>query len=80
MENEKKLDENSGHEHKEHHLLSDIIKNVDTHFPLSGGETDEDLDEAIESTTDEDNENADSPDVTEREHLDTNFPLSGGTQ
>lgn len=75
MNNEKNVNENSASQQQEHNLLSDFLKNIDTNFPLSGGETDEDLDESIESVSDDDD-----TDISEREHLDTNFPLSGGTQ
>jgi len=78
MSNEKILNESSGKNEKEHNILSDALDHIDTNFPLSGGETEEDFDESIESLgTDE---KGDDSDITEREHLDTNFPLSGGTQ
>lgn len=44
---------------------------LDTEFPLSGGETEEDF-----SGGDEEDE--DDSDISSREHLDDNFPLSGG--
>jgi len=50
--------------------LDDALGQLNTDFPLSGAETEEDFEE-----TDDSNE-----DVTEREHLDTNFPLSGGSE
>lgn len=65
---------------EEHNMLSDMLHNIDTNFPLSGGETDDDLEEAIESLEDDITPSGDTDDFADREHLDTNFPLSGGTQ
>lgn len=78
MNNEKNLNKSSGNNEKEHSILSDALKHIDSNFPLSGGESEEDFDEAVDSL-DSDEDDSES-DITEREHLDTNFPLSGGTQ
>ncbi len=71
--------ENSGTPEKPHKSwLGEIIEKIehkiegiDTDFPLSGAETDEDLDESIESIEDDINEEVDKI-------KDTDFPLSGG--
>ena len=58
--NEKKVDDD------------DFMKNLDTEYPLSGGEEDEDME------TDEDMEDDEEDDEEFKESLDTEFPLSGG--
>lgn len=78
MNNEKKLNESSGNDEQEHSILSDALKHINTNFPLSGGESEEDFEEAVDSLDSDEDDN--DSDITEREHLDTNFPLSGGTQ
>ncbi len=45
---------------------------LDTEFPLSGGETEEDLRSGSDDNDDDDD------DFASREHLEDNFPLSGG--
>ncbi len=55
-------------------FIKNEINGLNTHFPLSGGETEEDM-----GTNDVDEDDIDEEeDVADREHLDTNFPLSGG--
>ena len=74
-------------EPKHHHsLLENIvekIQNLDSEFPLSGGETEEDLDRVEHAGKDKDGHS----DENKEEHhkktsffddLDTEFPLSGG--
>jgi len=53
---------------------------IDTEFPLSGGETEEDWKQATEDVTENDDElEDDEADQAEFERrLDTEFPLSGG--
>ena len=58
--NEKKVDDD------------DFMKNLDTVYPLSGGEEDDDME------TDEDMEDDEEDDEEFKESLDTEFPLSGG--
>ncbi len=50
--------------------LERALERLNTEFPLSGAETEEDF-----SIGDDES----SEDTTEREHLNSNFPLSGGT-
>ncbi len=65
--------ENKGNKNARHHgilgAIDEAINQLNTDFPLSGGETEEDfgLPDEIEE------------DAVKKEHLDTNFPLSGGT-
>ena len=59
--NEKKVDDD------------DFIKNLDTEYPLSGGEADDD-----DLETDEHMEDDEEDDEEFKESLDTEFPLSGG--
>jgi hypothetical protein len=70
---------NNPEEHTEEHKswLQKALEQADTDFPLSGGETDEDLDDGAEED--------DAAEDTKDEHkssflddLDTDFPLSGG--
>ncbi len=64
---------------KRHHTLmeelGETFSKLDTEFPLSGGETDEDLEQALE-------DDGKKPENHERtsfvSDLDTEFPLSGG--
>ncbi len=48
--------------------INDDLKKANTEFPLSGGETDEDLDKAL----------SDDEKTSFFDDLDTEFPLSGG--
>jgi len=66
---------------KQHHhtLMEDIretFEKLDTEFPLSGGETDEDLDKVTH--TGENDKGKDHPKTSFFDDLDTEFPLSGG--
>lgn len=55
------------------HMEEKLFKQqLDTEFPLSGGETDEELDESLEALK----EDIAGKDL--KKHLDTDFPLSGG--
>ncbi len=61
----------AGNDPKHHSWIDDItddLKKVNTEFPLSGGETDEDLDKAL----------TDDEKTSFFDDLDTEFPLSGG--
>ena len=55
----------------------EFIQNLDTSFPLSGGENDEDLENDEDEDNDKD-ENDDEDDEEFKENLETEFPLSGG--
>ena len=48
----------------------EFIKNLDTEYPLSGGENEDDTDEGEETEEETDEEFT--------KHIDTEFPLSGG--
>jgi hypothetical protein len=83
-------------DHPEHHTwlqsLAEKIHNLDTEFPLSGGETDEDLERATHVDEEPINEDKNEPPAGEDphkqhhlfeqdvKHLDTDFPLSGGEE
>lgn len=60
----------------------EFFRNLDTEFPLSGGETDDDDTDENEQDNDEDEKEEDDEDEKEDEEfkhqLDTEFPLSGG--
>jgi hypothetical protein len=64
--------ENKNHSEPHHHgileIIDEAISQLNTDFPLSGAETEEDL--SINSDLDEK--------IVSKEHLNDNFPLSGG--
>ena len=60
-----------------------LKKKLDTEFPLSGGETEQDWEQATKDTEEDDIEEDDTEEDTEdapefKRRLDTEFPLSGG--
>jgi hypothetical protein len=72
--------------HKEHHSwLSETLGKINTEFPLSGGETNEDLEKVIEPESHPDHPDHESwlkRTLHKIEHtldnINTDFPLSGG--
>jgi hypothetical protein len=80
-ENEEKREfdqdnEGAGHSETRHtSWLENGLGRINTEFPLSGGETEEDFDDEYGKDRDEDDED---DNITQREHLNSNFPLSGG--
>jgi hypothetical protein len=74
-------DENKNGEPAKHHTwIENIVENIqklDTEFPLSGGETEEDFENADDS--EEGGENEEQTTKTSfNDDLETEFPLSGG--
>ena len=68
----------AGHKHP-HNLIDDIVEGIqklDTQFPLSGGETEEDFESA--TGKDEETDEKEHTKTSFREDLDSEFPLSGG--
>ena len=76
-------DSAENHEKPKHHhtwidSITERIQKLDTEFPLSGGETEEDF-ESIDDTEDSIEEKKEDHHHTSfRDDLETEFPLSGG--
>lgn len=72
-EDKNQENEHSSHEHKSglKAWLDEAVHQLENDFPLSGNETQHDIESSDETEGEE-------TDVPHKEHLDTNFPLSGG--
>ena len=72
-ENDRIVDNQAGSDTNSHHTwienIADDLKKVNTEFPLSGGETDEDLDNALSDEGEK---------TSFFDDLESEFPLSGG--
>ncbi len=68
-------------DHKHHTWLETVVENIqklDTEFPLSGGETEEDFERVGDKEDDEENKEVHHPKTSFYDDLETEFPLSGG--
>ncbi|MCW3121897.1 MAG: hypothetical protein JWQ38_1389 [Flavipsychrobacter sp.] len=91
-ENDNITPENNDQPEKKHTWLGDMLEKIDTDFPLSGGESDEDLepeddsDERIEPDGPEEMEKNEEKGDSKSwfghmlDNVDTDFPLSGGEE
>ncbi len=86
MANENPKDPNSNENQGHESWLDKALDKINTDFPLSGGETDEDLEseEDTEDVADSGEEKAEPKHESWLGHIldnvDTDFPLSGGEQ
>jgi len=69
--------ENTGEQPQHKSWIGKILEQIDTDFPLSGGEEEEDFENVNEATGD-DEEPEEHKKSSFFEDLDTDFPLSGG--
>lgn len=83
-------DMDNEHPKQETSFFKEMLSRIDTEFPLSGAETNEELEAVLEDDDAENDDDSDSGDEAKPEHkswlqgmmddVDTDFPLSGGAE